>query len=86
MAGTPKNLKALWDDNKKVRKAALSNKLSPQALQGLPPQLRGPIKLYGFSDPKNCADPPSWISDAPGRNLAKTSASVIASTPCTITE
>lgn len=57
MAGTPKNLKALWDDNKKVRKAALSNKLSPQALQGLPPQLRGPIKLYGFKRPKELRGP-----------------------------
>jgi hypothetical protein len=57
MAGTPKDLEALWQRNKAMRKKALSGELSPQELQSLPPQLRLPPKLRGFGRRKDLRGP-----------------------------
>jgi len=57
MAGTREALRALWTRNRELRKKALSNKLSPQEFQNLPPQLRWPDKLHGFGRPKELRGP-----------------------------
>jgi hypothetical protein len=58
-----KDVEALWRHNKNLRKKALSNKLSPQEFQSLPPQLRLPIKLHGFGRPKGLRGPAlvQWV-------------------------
>jgi len=58
MGGTSKDdLEALWKRNVELRKKALSNKLSPQEFQSLPPQLRSPHKLYGPRRPQGLRGP-----------------------------
>jgi hypothetical protein len=52
MRGTPKDLEALWDRNKKLRKKAESRKLSPPEMQSLPARLRLPFKVHGPARPK----------------------------------
>jgi hypothetical protein len=63
--GTPKkaDLEALWKRNVELRKKALSNKLSPQEFQSLPPQLRLPVKLHGFERPQGLRGPAlvQWV-------------------------
>jgi hypothetical protein len=53
----PKDLEARWERNKKLRKKAVSNELSPEELQSLPSQLRLPVKLRGFARPKTLRGP-----------------------------
>src|SRR5262249_46788535 len=61
--GTRTDLEALWKRNIELRKKALSNKLSPQELKSLPPQLRLPVKLHGFGRPQGLRGPAlvQWV-------------------------
>jgi len=57
MGSRAKDLEALWDRNKALRKAALRKDASPKFLQSLPPQLRTHVKVHGFATPKGLRGP-----------------------------
>jgi hypothetical protein len=57
MGSRAKELEALWERNKALRKAALRKDASTKPLQSLPPQLRIPVKAHGFARPKGLRGP-----------------------------
>ena len=57
MGSRAKDLEALWDRNKALRKEALRKDASPKFLQSLPPQLRTHVKVHGFAPPKGLRGP-----------------------------
>ena len=57
MGSRAKDLEALWDRNKALRKAALRKDASPKFIQSLPPELRTNVKVHGFARPKGLRGP-----------------------------
>jgi hypothetical protein len=57
MGSRAKDLEALWDRSKALRKAALRKDASPKFLQSLPPRLRTHVKVHGFARPKGLRGP-----------------------------